>query len=160
MEGRLPDDRLAPPVLLAGGPYDVIPVRRDGLVDGPHPLHERRVLIRIEGIIVVGGVQCHLFHPADLRHPVGHAQNVKVQHGAHQRAARRREQQTPPAAPEHPQGLGQQHGGGVVADGPRHQHAHQQGQHLVVPALLEAPPEQLVEEQSSQQGGKARDAAA
>ena len=83
-----------------------------------------------------------------------------MQHGAHQRTARRREQQAPPAAPEHPQGLGQQHGGAVVADGPRHQHAHQQGQHLVVLTLLEAPPEQLVEEQSSQQGGKARDAAA
>ncbi|CAN3989087.1 HTH-type transcriptional repressor yvoA, partial [Dysosmobacter welbionis] len=111
-----------------------------------------RVLLRRERVGVVGNPDLQGLDLGGLRHPVRHTQQVEMQHTADQRTARQHNAQALPAAPEHLEGLGQQHGGAVIPDGPCRQQADHHGQRVVVFPLLEAIPEQGVEELAAQQG--------
>ena len=121
-------------------------------MEGPDLLQQVRVLLRRERVGVVGNPDLQGLDLGGLRHPVRHTQQVEMQHTADQGTARQHNAQALPAAPEHLEGLGQQHGGAVIPDGPCRQQADHHGQRVVVFPLLEAIPEQGVEELAAQQG--------
>ena len=125
-----------------------------------HLLQQSVVLAGIQCIRILRGIELHIFHLAGLRHPAGDAQQVEPQDAAQSDAARGYQGQPLPASPEHPEGFGQEHGGGVVADGPRHQHTDGHGQEVVIPAILEVAPEQGVQRLTAQQGRQRRQAEA
>ena len=135
---------------------DICLVGNHSLMERPHLLQQRRVLLRVKRIAVAGHVYFHRSDLAGLRHPGGNSKHVKVQRAAHSHAAKDHRAQANPASPEHPQGFTQQHGGAIVPNDARHHQAHGHGQQVVIAAALEAVPEQLIEQLSAQQRAECR----
>ncbi len=125
----------------------------NGLMQRPHLFNQRVVLTGSQVVIAVGGVDLQGLDAVQRRDPAHHAEQVALHGAAQGRAAQRHRQHPLPGGLEHPGRFRQQHGRGIVAHSAAHDHAQDHGQNGKVQAILEALPEQGVQQPSAQNGG-------
>ena len=133
---------------------DVVPVLHNGPVDVDDLLELLRLRL-VSGKLDLVVPQIHHLHLRRVRHPPLRAEDVHTDGPAHQRRAHAHRSHPGQTAPEHPQGLLQQHGGHIVPQHAGQGHAHPHRDHEgVVPIVEQGHAQQLVEQAAQGQAAQ------